>query len=137
VEPAGYTPVSAAANLRRSAVISAVLGIVAIVLLSVAGYPLIGVFGAVGLALGAANNAFLQRAVLRFGSQESITRKQLRNGVLLRLSAITLVAVGCAVLVRPAGLAVFVGLAVFHVIMLLGAALPVFRSLRPSAERVS
>jgi hypothetical protein len=49
-----------------------------------------------------------------------------------RLAAVTLIAIGCAVLVRPDGLAVFAGLAVFHVIMLLGAALPVFRGLRPS-----
>jgi cation transport ATPase len=123
----------AAANLRRAAVISAGLAVVAIVLTAVAGRPLMGVFGAVGLALGAANNLMLQRSVLRYGSDETVTRKQFRNGVLRRLAAVTLLAVGCAVLVRPDGLAVFVGLAVFHVVMLVGAALPVFRSLRPTS----
>lgn len=123
----------AAANLRRAAVISAGLAVVAIVLTAVAGRPLMGVFGAVGLALGAANNLMLQRSVLRYGSDETITRKQFRNGVLRRLAAVTLLAVGCAVLIRPDGLAVFVGLAVFHVVMLVGAALPVFRSLRPTS----
>ncbi|MDQ1583827.1 MAG: hypothetical protein QOF36_1881, partial [Microbacteriaceae bacterium] len=42
-------------------------------------------------------------------------------------------AIGCAVITQPDGLAVFVGLAVFHVIMLIGAAAPVFRSLRPTS----
>jgi hypothetical protein len=43
---------------------------------------------------------------------------------------ITVVAFGCAFLLRPDGLGVFVGLAVFQVLMLVGAAVPVFRSLR-------
>jgi hypothetical protein len=44
---------------------------------------------------------------------------------------ITVMAFGCALLIRPDGLGVFVGLAVFQVLMLVGAAVPVFRSLRP------
>jgi hypothetical protein len=133
VDPAGYTPVSAAANLRRSAVISAGLGVVAIVAFTAAGHPLMGVFGCVGLALGALNNAVLQKTVLRYATEDSISKKQFRNGVMRRLGAVTLIAAACAVLVRPDGLGVFVGLAVFHVIMLIGAAAPVFRSLRPTS----
>lgn len=133
MQPDGYTPVSAAANLRRAVAMSIALGVVALVLCSLQGHPLMGMFGCIGLALGALNNAMLQRATLRFGSDESMTRKQFSSGVLRRLGAITLVAVGCAVLLRPDGLAVFVGLAVFHVIMLVGASVPVFRSLRPNS----
>ena len=131
--PDGYTPVSAAANLRRSVVISAGLAVAAIVVTIVVGHPLMGLFGTIGLALGAGNNWLLQRSVLRYGADESIGRKQFRNGVLRRLSAVTLVAIGLAVLVRPDGLAVFVGLAAFHAIMLIGAAAPVFASLRSAA----
>ena len=133
VSPVSDVGVDAAANLRRAAVVSAGLAVVAIALTALASHPLIGIFGTVGLALGAVNNYLLQRSVLRYGSDESITRKQFRNGVLRRLTAVTLLAVGCALLVRPDGLAVFVGLAVFHVVMLIGAALPVFRSLRPTS----
>lgn len=133
MEPVVYTPVSAAANLRRSVVIGAALGAVAIVVLSVLGHPLMGVFGCVGLALGAVNNRMLQRSVLRYAADESVTKKQFRRSVMGRLGAVTLVAIGLAVLVRPDGLAVFVGLAVFHVIMLVGAAAPVFRGLRPTS----
>lgn len=128
----GYTPVSAAANLRRAVLSSSVLGLVAIVVLSLAGYPLLAVFGCVGLGLGAVNNRLLQRSVLRYGLNESVTQKQFRHGVMGRLGLVTLIAAACALLVRPDGLAVFVGLAVFHVIMLVGAAVPVFRSLRAS-----
>ena len=45
----------------------------------------------------------------------------------------TLVAIGFGFLIQPDGLGVFVGLAVFQVLMLVGAAVPVFRSLRPTS----
>jgi hypothetical protein len=133
VEPAGYTPVSAAANLRRSIGVSAVVGVLAIVALSVAGHPLMGVFGCVGLALGALANWLLQRSMLKYAVDDTMTMKRFRHGAFRRLGGITLIAVGCAVLVQPDGLATVVGLAVFHVIMLIGAAVPVLRSLRPVA----
>lgn len=133
MEPAGYTtPVSAAANLRRSAIVSAGLGLVAISVSAATGHPLLGVFGCLGLALGAYNNRLLQRSVLRFAAPDGIDRKQFRRGVLTRLGIITLLAIGAGFFVRPDGLGVFFGLAVFQILMLIGAAVPVFRSLRPN-----
>lgn len=132
MDPQGYTPVSAAANLRRAVLVSSALGVAAIVVLSLSGHPWMAVFGCVGLGLGAVNNRLLQRSVVHYGMDESVTQKKFRHGVMGRLGAVTLIAIACALLVRPDGLAVFVGLAVFHVIMLLGAAVPVFRSLRAS-----
>lgn len=133
MEPVVYTPVSAAANLRRSAVVSAVLGAAAVVVLSLAGHPLMGVFGCLGLALGALNNRLLQKSVLRYAAREEVGKKQFRRGVMSRLGAITLIAVGFGFLAQPDGLGVFVGLAVFQILMLIGAAVPVFRSLRPTS----
>jgi ATP synthase I chain len=133
VEPAVYLPVSAAANLRRAVLVSAVLGLGAVVVLSVAGHPLMGLFGIVGLALGAVNNRMLQHSVVSYASSVSPDKKSFQRGVLLRLLSTTLIAIGCAVLVDPDGLAVFAGLAVFQAIMLIGAAVPVFRSLRPTS----
>jgi hypothetical protein len=133
VEPAVYTPVSAAANLRRAAIVSAVLGAVAIIALSIAGHPLMGAFGLLGLGLGALNNRMLQRSVIRYASDEHMGKKQFRRGVMGRLGFVTLIAIGIGLLVRPDGLAVFVGLAVFQILMLVGAAVPVFRSLRPTS----
>jgi hypothetical protein len=133
LSPAVYTPVSAAANLRRSSLISVALGVLAIVVLSLVGHPLAGVFGCLGLALGAVNNRMLQKSVVRYASAEGISRKQFRRGVMARLGLITLLAVLLGFFVRPDGLGVFVGLAVFQILMLVGAAVPVFRSLRPTS----
>lgn len=134
VQPVMTSPVDAVANLRRSSIVAAVLGLLSIVLLALVGHPFAGVFGCVGLALGALNNRMLQLSVLRYAENETIRRAQFSRKVFARLAAITLIAFGCAFLLRPDGLGVFVGLAVFQVLMLVGAAVPVFRSLRPDPE---
>lgn len=133
MEPVVYTPVSAAANLRRSAVVGAVLGLVGIIVLSVQGHPLMGAFGFLGLGLGALNNRLLQQSVIRYATTPGVGRKQFRHGVMGRLGVITVLALALGWFVRPDGLGVFVGLAVFQILMLIGAAVPVFRSLRPSS----
>jgi len=133
VEPVYYTPVSAAANLRRSALLGAVIGVVATVVCTVEGHPLMGVFGFLGLGLGAYNNKLLQKSVLRYATQPEIGKKQFRRGVMGRLGIITMLALVLGLLVQPDGLGVFVGLAVFQILMLIGAAVPVFRSLRPTS----
>jgi hypothetical protein len=133
VEPVYYTPVSAAANLRRSALLSAAIGVVGMVVCAVEGHALMGVFGFLGLGLGAYNNKLLQKSVLRYAANETVGKKQFRRGVMARLGFITLLAIGLGFFVRPDGLGVFVGLAVFQIIMLIGAAVPVFRSLRPTS----
>jgi hypothetical protein len=133
MQPVVAPQVDAAANLRRSSVVGAVLGLVSIVVTGVFGHPWMGVFALAGLALGALNNWMLQRSVLRYGADESIGRKQFRNGVLTRLAAVTVLAVALGFFVRPDGLGVFLGLAVFQILMLFGAAVPVFRGLRPTS----
>lgn len=133
VEPVVYTPVSATANLRRSAVLGGALGIVAIIVLSLQGHPLMGVFGFFGIGLGALNNRMLQQSVIRYASTPEIGKKQFRRGVMARLALITLIAIALGFFIRPDGLGVFVGLAVFQILMLIGAAVPVFRSLRPTS----
>ncbi|MBN9620540.1 MAG: hypothetical protein J0H43_12560 [Actinobacteria bacterium] len=138
LEPVVYTPVSAAANLRRSAIVGAVLSAIAIILTSLEGHPLMGVFGAVGVALGAANNRMLQRSVIEYATavqaaSGNYTKRRFRGGVFMRLSGVTIVAIACALIVRPDGLGVVAGLAVFQLLMLVGASVPVFRSLRPNS----
>lgn len=132
MEPVVYTPVSAAANLRRSIVISTCLGVAALVATTIAGHPLMGMFACVGLALGAVNTRILQRSVIRHATAGS-TKRQFRGGVMGRLGVITVLAILAALIVRPDGLAVVAGLAVFQVLMLVGAAVPVLRSLRPTS----
>lgn len=130
VEPVVYTPVSAVANLRRAVFISAALGVIAIIATSLAGHPLMGVFATVGLALGAVNNRLLQLSVIA-RANGAVSKKRFNGGVFGRLGGVTVLALALALLVRPDGLATFVGLAVFQVLMLVGAAVPLFRSMRP------
>jgi len=125
-------PVSAAANLRRSSILAALIGAASVVVTSLIGHPLMGVFGCLGLALGALNNRMLQKSVLAYGLDDTFEKKRFRRGVMGRLGLITLIAIAVGYFVQPDGLGVFVGLAVFHVLMLIGAAVPVFRSLRTS-----
>ena len=130
--PGVYTPVSAAANLRRSTVLGAALGVLAIVVTALQGHPLMGVFGLAGIALGALNNRMLQKSVIAYATVPGMTKTRFRNGVMGRLGGITVLAVAIGLLDRPDGLGVFAGLAVFQILMLVGAAVPVFRSLRPT-----
>jgi hypothetical protein len=134
MEPGVYTPVSAAANLRRSTIIGAVLGLIAIVITSLEGHPLMGVFGLIGIGLGAVNNLMLQKSVIAYASAPGMSKTRFRNGVMGRLGGITLLAIALALLIRPDGLGVFAGLAVFQILMLVGAAVPVFRSMRPNSS---
>ena len=96
-----------------------------------------GVFGCLGLALGALNNRMLQRSVLIRLRRPTPTARNARSasaaGCWAGSAAITIFAIAIALLVRPDGLGVFAGLAVFQILMLVGAALPVFRSLRPTS----
>jgi hypothetical protein len=131
VEPVVYTPVSAAANLRRSTILGVALGLVAIVVTSVYGHPLMGVFGLLGIGIGALNNRMLQKSVIAYASSVA-TKSQFRRGVMARLGGITLLAIALGLLIRPDGLALFFGLAAFQILMLIGSAVPVFRSLRPT-----
>jgi hypothetical protein len=131
VQPVLASPVDAAANLRRSTIVASALGLLSIVVLAFYGHAFAGMFACVGLALGALNNRMLQRSVLRYAENETIRRLEFSRKVFARLGLITVIAFGCALLLRPDGLGVFVGLAVFQVLMLVGAAVPVFRSLRP------
>jgi hypothetical protein len=107
--------------------------VVALVVLSVAGHPLAGVFGLLGLALGAVNNRMLQRSVVRYATHAEVSRKQFRRGVMARLGVITLLALALGFFIRPDGLGLFFGIAAFQILMLIGASVPVFRSLRPTS----
>lgn len=130
VQPVMTSPVDAVANLRRSVIVGSGLGLASVVVLAFYGHALMGMFACIGLALGGLNNRMLQRSVLSYAENETIRRAQFSRKVFGRLGLITAIAFGCAFLTRPDGLGVFVGLAVFQLLMLVGAAVPVFLSLR-------
>jgi hypothetical protein len=112
--------------------ISIGLGVASVIVASFYGHPFLGMFVCVGLALGAVNNRMLQRSVIK-RAHGDVSLGRFNGGVFGRLGSITALAIVLALLVRPDGLGTFDGLAVFQVLMLVGAAVPVFRSLRPTS----
>jgi hypothetical protein len=124
-------PAHATANLRRSVLVSIPLGAVAIALLALVGHPLAGVLVCVGLALGALNGRLVQRSVVRYAASETGDRKRrFIAGVFGRLTTITVVALVLCLLALPDGLGVLAGLAVFQILLLASASMPLIRELR-------
>lgn len=131
MQPVAAPPVvDAATNLRRSVIVASCLGLASIVVLALVGHPLMGMFACIGLSLGALNNRMLQRSMLNYASHPTMSKRQFSQRVFFRLAFVTAIAFGFGLLIRPDGLGIFVGLAVFQVLMLVGASVPVFRSLR-------
>ncbi len=124
-------PMHAAANLRRSMLVSAPVGAVAVLILALTGHLLAGLFVLVGLGLGMLNSWLVQRAVVRYaGSEAGNRRRRFVLGVFSRLGLITLVALAIVLLVRPDGLGVLGGLAIFQLLMLGSASMPLIKELR-------
>lgn len=125
------TPRAAVANLRRSVIMSAGLGVLGLILLGFLGHVLMGAFLVLGLALGAANTWLVQRAVVAYANSEAGNKKgRFTRSVLGRLGIITLVALGCLLLVRPDGVGVLAGVAIFQMLMLGGASVTTFKQLK-------
>jgi ATP synthase I subunit len=131
VQPVANPPiVDAATNLRRSVVVAACLGMASVVVLALFGHPFMGMFACIGLSLGALNNKMLQQSMLNYAVTPTMTKGHFARRALVRLSIVTATALVVGLIFRPDGLGLFAGLAVFQVLMLVGASVPVFRSLR-------
>ena len=118
----------AAANLKRSLVLATAIGALALVILALLGHPLAGFFVVLGLAFGVLNTWLTQRSIVRYGAKRS--KGGFVSGTLARLGLLTVASVGAVALVRPDGIGMLLGVAVFQVIVLVGAAIPVLRELR-------
>jgi cobalamin synthase len=109
------------------AAIAAVVGVAVLVPMHL---PLYAALGVLGLLLGATNARMAQVAVARYSDPSSYNRGQFAMGVLGRLCVISVIALGCAILLRPAGLAVFAGLAIFQLLTIVSAMLPLVKEIR-------
>lgn len=123
-------PAHVALNLRRAVILAAAAGVVAIAVLSVIGHPLAGLFVVIGMAGGGLNVYALQRSMARFATGEHGGKRVFLGSVFMRLGVFTLFALLLAFLVRPDGLGVVGGLALFHVLIVGTASVPVFKELR-------
>ena len=118
----------AVANLKRSLVLALVIGAVALLALSLLGHPLAGFFLVLGLAFGVLNTWLTQRSIVRYGERRS--KGGFVRGILGRLGLLTVASLGAVALFRPDGIGLLGGIAIFQVIVLVGAAVPVLRELR-------
>ena len=127
--PAAYTPPVTREMFRRSLIMAGIVTAVAVVALVLLGYALYGVFLLVGVALGAANMALAVRAVANFTVTQP-SKAKFSGSVLARLAVITVIALGCAFLFKPAGIAVFGGLALFQFLAIVSSMLPLIKEIR-------
>ncbi len=124
-----YTPPVTLATFRRAAIMAGVVTAVAVVVLVLVGYPLFGLFLVVGVALGTLNMWLAVRSVARFATSRP-SKARFSGSVLGRLAVITVVALVMAWLVRPAGMAIFAGLALFQVLAIVSSMLPLIKEIR-------
>lgn len=124
-----YTPPVTRAMFRRTAIMAGVVTAVAVVVLVLLGYGLYGLFLAVGVALGTLNLWLAVRSVANFATARP-SKARLSGSVLARLALITVVALVIAWLVRPQGIAVIGGLALFQFLAIISSMLPLIKEIR-------
>jgi hypothetical protein len=118
-------------NQRRAMILAAVLAFGAFWIALGLGDWRIGVFVSVGVLLGFANGLFTEAFLIRStDSDDLLSRKQFAISSLVRLMAISLVAVALTVAFWPTGATVLAGLAIFHLIALVLTGLPLLKELR-------
>ena len=126
---APYTPPITRSTFRRAVIMAGIVTAVAVVVLLVLGYGLFGLFLAVGVALGALNMWLAVRSVANFATARP-SKARLSGSVLGRLAVITVLALAVAWLVRPSGIAVFGGLALFQFLAIVSSMLPLIKEIR-------
>ena len=109
---------SAARNYNRLLVIAAGLGVVSLLVLAVAGTWVAGVMICIGLGLGIVNSLLVQRSLATAIIAGDPNKRGLAMGVLKRLSITSLVAFVIALVYQPYGWLVFLGLAVFQMLIM-------------------
>ncbi|MGH3621150.1 MAG: ATP synthase subunit I [Sciscionella sp.] len=117
-------------SLRRPLLIALLIGAVGVLVGGLAGHVMMGVLGCVGMLIGVVNTRLLQRSVVKVISSEEPSKKALSVSSGRRLLLVTLLALALGFFVRPDGLGVFFGLAIFQFIMIVHTVLPVMKGLR-------
>lgn len=130
-QPEIGVPQHTAANLRRSMIIAFPVGGALLVTLSLIGRPIAGAFVLVGLLIGALNIYLVQRSVVGYAKREGPARKKrFVVEALGRLGAITALAALAYLVADVDGLGLLGGVALFQLLMLANATVPLFKELR-------
>lgn len=127
---AANVPAAIVVNLRKPMLIAAAVGVVGLLVTALLGHIMMGAFGIVGLGLGVLNTRLLQKSVAKVISSDNPSKMAVGRTSVPRLLMITAVAFGIAIFVRPDGLGVFFGLAVFQVIIVGTTVAPVVKERR-------
>jgi hypothetical protein len=138
VSPGGapqLSAVTAAADLRRLTLVAAGSGAIGLALCILIGHPLAGVLGFVGLALGLLNAYLLRRAAGMYASMDAPQKSRFAVGALGRLALISFIGLLIAWLTLPDGLGVLAGLAVFQLLLVVMALIPLLRELREAGDQ--
>lgn len=132
LQPVMSIPAHLRANLRRTMIIGIAVGVVGLVALVLTGHALLGLFGALGIAMGIVNAVLVQRSAVTYGNTGADTpaKKLLTMSIASRLLMTTFLAVVIGIVFAPSGVAVFGGLMIFQVVMLSSSALPMMRGMR-------
>jgi dipeptide/tripeptide permease len=115
--------------VRLSLICLAVAALVTVAA-ALVGYPMFGLFFAIGMALGLFNALMVRRAVDSITAQDHPLKKKMALNSASRLLAITVIGLTIAFVFRPMGLGVLFGLALFQVVLVLSTSLPVLKALR-------
>jgi len=131
-EAASPTPihVQRIIDLKRPLLMAAAMGVLALVVSGLLGHILMGVFGVVGLGLGLLNTRLVQRSVGKVTVTENPSKKALAFSALGRLAIITAIALGIGLFIRPDGIGIFLGLAVFQLIIIASTSASAVKGLR-------
>lgn len=129
-DAAGNVPAPVLINLRRPLIFCAGLAVVAVVVAVIFGHPVMGILFAIGLGMGLYNARLLQKQVVKVISGENPTKRQITGSSVQRLGVLTLIALAMGYFLRPDGLGVFFGLAVFQLVFMAHTIVPVLKERR-------
>lgn len=131
MQPELTVPQVADSTFRRAVIVACIVGVVALVVSVPLDYLAAAAFGCLGLGLGMLNSRLVQLSVVRFARMESSRpKRQFVGSVVMRLALITVLALAMALLFRPEGIGVIVGLGVFQLLMIVVAAVPMMKEMR-------
>ena len=116
---------------RRPLLVAGLLSVAGLWISIPLGRAEVGVFFAVGIFLSLLNHVLTELSLARsLESEGEISRKQFAMGSLGRLAVVTLIAFAIVLAFWPYGVAVLLGLALMHLIMLVFTGLPLLNEMR-------
>ncbi len=106
--------------LRRTVFAALGVGVVALVVLSIVGWPLAGLGACIGLGLGLANIRLVMSTASRLNASGATqVKRPMAANALMRLAATTFIAIIFVVIDLPLGMGVVGGIAVFYFLFVL------------------